>query len=66
MAQKRFQVKNTEMIMFSINKVQFARLNGKTYYLEGIVSFPYGHPRSNEIWKYRNALKEKSIRLFNI
>lgn len=40
MVQKRFQVKNTEMIMFSINKMQFARLNDKTYIIFWKVLFP--------------------------
>ena len=41
MVQKRFQVKNTEMIMFSINKMQFARLNDKTYIIFWKVFFPF-------------------------
>ena len=43
--QKRLQVKNTEKKMKNVNKVQFASLNGKYYYLsDGIKSLPYGHP----------------------
>ena len=30
--QKRFQVKNTEMKMTTVNKVQFGSLNGKQFY----------------------------------
>ena len=42
--QKRLQVTNTEMKMTSVNKIQFASLNDKRYYfLDGIVSLPYGH-----------------------
>ena len=41
MVQKRFQVKNTEMIMFSINKMQFARLNDKAYIIFWKVLFPF-------------------------
>ena len=48
--QKRLQVTNTEMKMTSINKVQFASLNNKRYYfLDGIVSLPYGHPLLSKI-----------------
>ena len=40
---KRLPVDNSEMKMTSINKVQFACLNNKRYYfLNGIVSLPYG------------------------
>ena len=39
--QKRLQVKNTQMKMSSVNKVQFASLNDKRYYFsDGIVSLP--------------------------
>lgn len=44
LVQKRLQVKNTEMKMTSINKVQFAGLNDKRYYFSGgIVYLPFGH-----------------------
>ena len=40
--QKRLQVKNTNMTMTSVNKVQFASLNDKRYYFsDGIVSLPF-------------------------
>ena len=43
--QKRFQIKNTEMKMATVNKVQFASLNNKRYYFyDGITSLPFGHP----------------------
>ena len=55
--QKRLQIKNTNMIMTSINKVQFARLNDKRYYFsDGIVSLPYGHPQLKEVRKYKKSL----------
>ena len=45
LVQKRLQVKNTNMIMTTVNKVQFASLNDKRYYFsDEIVSLPYGHP----------------------
>ena len=43
--QKGLQVKNTEMKMASVNKVQFASLNDKQFYFSGgIVSLLFGHP----------------------
>ena len=57
--QKRLQVKNTEMIMTSSNKVKFAQLNDKRYYFsDGIVSLPFGHPSLNEIRNYKKSLKD--------
>ena len=48
--QKRLQVKNTNMIITSVNKVEFASLNDKRYYgSNGIVSLPFGHPLLNEV-----------------
>ena len=52
--QKRLQVKNTEMIMTSSNKVRFTQLNDKRYYFsDGIVSLPFGHPSLNETREYK-------------
>ena len=62
--QKRLQIKNTEMIMTSVGKVKFARLNDKRYYFsDGIVSFPFGHPLLEELREYEKSLTEihKSI-----
>ena len=57
--QKRFQVKNTEMVMTSSNKVKFAQLNDKRYYFsDGIVSLPFGHPLLNNIRNYKKSLKD--------
>ena len=57
--QKRLQVKNTEMIMTSSNKVKFAQLNDKRYYFsDGIVSLPFGHPSLEEIRNYKKSLKD--------
>ena len=48
--QKRLQVKNTNMIMASVNKVKVASVNDKRYYgSDGIVSLPFGHPLLNEV-----------------
>ena len=55
--QKRLQVKNTNMVMTSVNKVKFASLNDKRYYgSEGIVSLPFGHPLLNEVREYKKSL----------
>ena len=57
--QKRFQVKNTEMIMTSSNKVKFAQLNDKRYYFsDGIVSLPFGHPLLNDIRNYKKTFTD--------
>ena len=56
--QKRLQVKNTNMIMTSCNKVKFAKLNDKRYYFsDSIVSLPFGHPSLNEIREYKKSLE---------
>ena len=55
--QKRLQVKNTNMTMTSVNKIQFARLNDKRYYFsDGIVSLPFGHPSLNKVREYKKSL----------
>ena len=55
--QKRLQVKNTNMTMTSVNKVQFARLNNKRYYFsDGIFSLPFGHPSLNKVREYKKSL----------
>ena len=55
--QKRFQVKNTNMMMTTVNKVQFASLNDKRYYFsDGIVSLPFVHPSLSELIDYKKSL----------
>ena len=55
--QKRLQVKNTNMTMTSVNKVEFASLNDKRYYFsDGIVSLPFGHPSLNQVREYKKSL----------
>ena len=55
--QKRLQVKNTELKMTSVNKVQFASLNDKRYYFsDGVVSLPFGHPSLSIIREYKKSL----------
>ena len=57
--QKRLQVKNTNMTMTSVNKVQFASLNDKRYYFsDGIVSLPFGHPPLNQVREYKKSLSK--------
>ena len=64
--QKRLQVKNTEMIMTSSNKVKFAQLNDKRYYFsDGIVSLPFGHPSLEEIRNYKKSLKDIHLTIDN-
>ena len=74
--QKRLQVKNANMIMTSVNKVQFASLNDKRYYFsDRIVSLPYGHPLLKEVRDYKISFpkiytviekeKDKLLRLEN-
>ena len=56
MIQKRFQVKNTEIKMTTVNKVQFASLNDKLYYCpDGITSLPYGHRLLLQLRKKKKA-----------
>ena len=55
--QKRFQVKNTNMMMKTVNKVQFASLKDERYYFShGIVSLPFGHPSLSELRDYKKSL----------
>ena len=57
--QKRLQVKNRNMIMTSINKVKFTRLNDKRYYgFDGIVSLPFGYSLLNEVREYKKSLRK--------
>ena len=45
------------MMMTTVNKVQFASLNDKRYYfLDGIVSLPFGHPSLSELRDYKKSL----------
>ena len=55
--QKSLQVKNANMVMTSINKVQFASLNDKRYYFsDGIVPLQYGHPFLKEVRESKKSL----------
>ena len=45
------------MVMTSVDKVQFASLNDKSFYFsDGIVSLPYGHPVLKEVRDYKKSL----------
>ena len=62
--QKRLQVKNTNMAMTSVNKVQFASLNNKRYYFsDGILSLPFGHPSLKEVRDYKKSLPKIHTRI---
>ena len=55
--QKRFEVRNTNMKMTTVNKAKFARLNDKRYYFsEGIVSLPFGHILLEKVRQYKKQL----------
>ena len=55
--QKRFEVRNTDMKMTTVNKVKFARLNDKRYYFsDGIVSLPFGHILLEKARQYKKQL----------
>ena len=55
--QKRFQIRNTDMKMTTINKVKFARLNDKRYYFsDGIVSLRFGHISLEKVRQYKKQL----------
>ena len=55
--QKRFEIRNTEMKMTTVNKVKFARLNDKRYYFsDGIVSLPFGHIFLEKVRQYKKQL----------
>ena len=55
--QKRFQIIKESMKMKSINKTQFAGLNDKRYFHDGIVSLPFGH---FSLEKVRKEKKKKT------
>ena len=55
--QKRFEVRNTDMKMTTVNKVKFARLNDKRYYFsDGVVSLPFGHVLLKKAREYKKQL----------
>ena len=50
MMQKTLQVKNVEMKVTRVSKVQFSNLNNKLYYFsDGILSLPFGHPLLSDL-----------------
>ena len=54
----RFQIKNTDMKLISVNRTQFARLNDKRLYLtDGITSLPYGHFLMSEMREKKKQYK---------
>ena len=56
--QMRFQIKNTNMRLTSVNRTQFAGLNDKQYYLpDGITSLPYGHFLMSEMKEKKKQYK---------
>ena len=58
--QKRFQLKNTNMQLVSVNRKQFAALNDKRYYFtDGVTSLPYGHFLLSAIREDKKHYKEE-------
>ena len=56
LTQERLQVKNTQMKMTSVKKLQFANLNNKRYYFsDGIISLPFGHPLLSELRELKKS-----------
>ena len=54
--QKSLQVKNWQMKMTSVNKVQFASLNDKQYhFLHRIVSLLFRHPLLPDLCELKNS-----------
>ena len=67
MVPKRFQVKNTEMKITTVNKFQFASLNDKQYHLPDGITLPFGlllllelrDKKKKLFQKYKKQLKKK-------
>ena len=56
---RRFQVANESMQMNTVSKMQFGQLNDKRFYfLNGLVSLPYGHPSLIELRKEKNKYRD--------
>ena len=56
---RRFQVANESMQMNTVSKMQFGQLNDKRFYfLNGLVSLPYGHPSLIELRKEKHKYCE--------
>ena len=63
MMQKTLQVKNVEMKVTRISKVQFSNLNNKLYYFsDGILSLPFGHP----LWSELSELKKSYPKIHTV
>ena len=58
--QKRFTIKNNEMILEEIEKSKFVQINDKRYYFsDGIVSLPFSHPYLLDIVQFKRDKKRK-------
>ena len=59
LAQRRLQLKNTNMKLVSVNRKQFAGLNDKRYYLtDGVTSLPCGNFLLSELRDKKKQYKE--------
>ena len=64
--QMRFQLKTTDMKLTEVNRMQFAGLNDKRYYLtDGATSLPYGHFLLAELDEKKSYKKIQNV-LFKI
>ena len=62
--QMRFQLKRTNMKLTEVNRMQFAGLNDKRYYLtDGVTSLPYGHFLLAELDEKKTTKKFKMFYL---
>ena len=58
--QKRFQIIKSNMQMISVNKTQFAGLNGKRFYFnDSIISLPFGHYLLSKVRKEKEKYKNQ-------
>ena len=56
----RFTVKQGEMVKTTVSKTKFSQLNDKRFYfLDGILSLPYGHQSLHEIDKFKKQKGQK-------
>ena len=57
--QKRLQVINESVQMKSVRQVQFEQFNDKKiYFLNGIISLPYGHPYLEKLRKEKHKYRD--------
>ena len=61
----RFTVKKGDMVKTTVTKTKFSQLNDKRFYfLDGILSLPYGHPSLEEISNFKSKQGQKIEKYF--